>query len=124
MRKLGLSIVLLSSCFGLTAWADNATKSEDTLTPYLGCYSKTQVEKILNDGEYVTLYRAKGPDGRVNELWINGHGITATVVFKDPKNGDHTNIKDVCVTNVTKNTVYNSALLDAMTKNNSNGSTL
>lgn len=107
--------LLIGSAFIARA-ATHTANDDVSLTPYLGCYDKDRVEKILTDGAFMTLYRAKGPDGRVNELWINGTGITTTISFKDPKSNDHTSIKQVCVTNVTRDTVYNSALIEALGK--------
>lgn len=100
--------------FGLFASAAIADEKEVVVSPYLGCYPKTTVEKLLTDGEYVTLYRGNGPDGRVNEIWINGEGRTATIAFKTPKDSDASKIKDVCVTNVTKSTVFNALTLEIL----------
>jgi hypothetical protein len=89
-----------------------ASDSEVLLTPYLGCYAKTDVEKLLNQGEFVTLMKSNGPDGRINELWVNGSGYTTTVAYPAPKKT--AKIDKVCVTNVTKSTVYNGDVIKVM----------
>lgn len=120
MRKtfLATAIFLAAGVFAATA-ANIPTKVKDedvVITPYLGCYERSSVEKLLSDGEYATLYRGNGPDGRVNEVWINVQGYTVTVVFQTPKNGESENIKNVCVTNVVKSTIYNGDVVEVMSK--------
>ena len=114
MKKLLITTVALMLGTGAFA-SEHQTKVTDevVLTPYLGCYAKAELEKLLVNGQYVALLKAHGPDGRTNEVWVNSNGYTATVAFKDKKNAP---VNDkVCVTNVTKNTVYNNNVLKVMT---------
>ena len=112
MRKMLITAaaILVGTGAFASEHKSKVVESDVVITPYLGCYAKTDVEKLLTDGNFTTLLRANGPDGRVNELWINGTGYTATVAYKDHKNS----IDKVCVTNVTKSTVYNGDTIKAM----------
>lgn len=114
MKKMLIVATTLFLSTGAFA-SQHQAKTSDTevfLTPYLGCYAKSDVEKLLNQGEFVTLMRSNGPDGRVNELWVNGRGYTTTLAYSNPKKA--TKIDKVCVTNVTKSTVYNGDTIKVM----------
>lgn len=87
--------VLLGTTFAATA--DHTAKDEDIfISPYLGCYAKSDVENLLHQGKFVAVSEGKGPDGKTHELWINTDGYVTTVSVKSSD--------QLCVLNVTKHT--------------------
>jgi len=103
MRKTIISAVAMLLASTIIAKAND----DIVVTPYLGCYSKAEVETALKDGKFIIISEGHGPDGKVNEFWINSKGYTATVAFKKPKSNE--SVEQLCVLNVTKNTVIKSS---------------
>lgn len=105
---------LLAGTILIASATSGVAAEHEQISPYLGCYERAKVEKILNDGNYVTLVRGSGADMRINELWINSTGYAVTVTYDKPKNDDEKNIKKVCVTNVVKSSVFNGETIEVM----------
>lgn len=112
MKKM--LIVAISLVLGTSAVASQHQSNKEAevfLSPYLGCYARAEVDERLLDGEFVALIKSNGPDGRVNEVWINDRGYTTTIAYKNPEYSANEN---VCVTNVTKSSSYNTKVINTI----------
>ena len=74
------------------------------------------VEKILSDGEFVTLLRGASVGDKVNEIWINSKSYVMAVSYDKPTGNKRENIKQVCVTVMIKEAVYNGDVIDILSK--------
>lgn len=125
IKKILLSMsVVLGTTFGVVAASSVTESASEAISPWMGCHARSQFEKVLNDGNYVLFNRGKGPDGRLNEIWLNDTGMSVVIAYKRPKDDNYDGIKDVCVLNVTKDTVYNGELIDLLSKSNDKGTPL
>lgn len=81
-----------------------------------GCSDTTSFNKLLNDGGFEVLLRGNAPDGKVNEIWINGKASVLYVAYDKPKDDKPESIKQVCVTGVANKVVYNGDTIELLNK--------
>lgn len=103
-------IAMLAAAFMTTsAYAGDLTNGN-------GCGDVGNFNKLLNDQDFIVLTRGEGPDGKVNEVWLNGKALIMVVAYDKPAGDKPENIKQVCVLAMAKKNVYNGDTVEVLNK--------
>jgi hypothetical protein len=89
--------------------------AETTVKPF-GCTTRENIEKLLNDGDFIPFSKGTTPDNKFHEIWLNVKGQITVVSYAKPKDDNSKSIGEVCVISMTNDEVYNGTTVEMLNK--------